>query len=138
MATLLMFEKSSVAITALAFNPIVGILAALGLGLGLGFFQKERKKKKIISCIKDQLKSYSLTSKYVQAIMSAIHWKEDVTKTISFLANIINEYDDDISRLKSENSESVAEINVITEIEKRKYDIFTAMNMQLAKNSKSI
>lgn len=130
--TLLMLEKSSVAITALAFNPIIGILATLGLGWG--FFQKERKKKKITSCIKEQLKSYSLTSKYVQAIMSAIHWKEDTDKTISALMNIITEYDNDISRLKSENSELAVDVKVITEFEKRRYDIFNAMNIQLAKN----
>lgn len=128
-ATLVMLKESSIAITALAFNPIGGILAALGLGLGLGFLQKERKKRKIISCIKEQLSSYSLISKYVQAIMDAVHWKEDADKTISSLKNIITEYNTDLTRLNSENSELIDEVNVITGFEKRRYDIFNSMNM---------
>ncbi|MDO6328122.1 dynamin family protein [Bacteroides caccae] len=129
-ATLLVLEKSSVAITALAFNPIVGILATLGWGL----FQRERKKKKIISCIKEQLRSYSLTSQYVQAIMSTIHWKEGADKTTSTLMNIIKEYDNEINRLRSENSELAADVKMITEFEKRRYDTFNTMNVQLTKS----
>lgn len=133
MATLMMLKESSIMITTLAFNPICGMLAALGIGLGLGFLKKERKKKKIISCIKEQLKSYSLTLQYVQAIMDAVRWKEDTNKTISALKDIITEYNADLAQLSSDKTKLIAEIGIISELEKRRYDIFNSMDMQLSR-----
>lgn len=120
MATLVLLKDSAALATALAFNPIIASVAALGI---FGIFQRERKKK-IASCIKSQLKSYSLVSQYVKSIMGSIRWKDDIAIIGSHLADILKRYNDDIYKLNCRCEELEIIIKNINNIEFQKSEIF--------------
>lgn len=65
--------------------------------------------------------------------MDAVRWKEDTNKTISALKDIITEYNADLAQLSSDKTKLIAEIGIISELEKRRYDIFNSMDMQLSR-----
>lgn len=127
-ATLVMLEKSAIGITALSFAPLVGVLAALGLGMGLGIFQQKRIKRRMITSIKEQLQSYSLVSRYVNAIMDSIQWKDSISQITSSLSKSVVKCDKHIDLLKKERDALVIDINRITEIENEREHLFGSIN----------
>lgn len=123
MATLVLLKDSAALATALAFNPIIAAIAALGI---FGVFHRDRKKK-IASCIKSQLKSYSLVSQYVKSIMCSIRWKDDVAIISSHFADVLKRCNDDIYKLNCRCKELEIIIKNITNIESQKSDIFNQL-----------
>lgn len=128
-ATLVMLEKSAIGITALSFAPLVGIVTALGLGMGWGILQQKRIKKRIVTSIKEQLRSYSLVSRYVNAIMDSIQWKDSISQITSSLSKIVVKCDKSIDLLKKDRDALFIDINKITEIENEREYLFASINI---------
>lgn len=122
-ATMVMMERNMIPLIGMTFTPLIGVIVAI---LGLGFFQYSRKKKKIISSIREHLRSYEFSSQCTQAINENIHWEEDVKPSVYKLEEMIGKC--------VEEQEKLANRQAIIETKMQDvYDIDKEMDLVLKK-----
>lgn len=115
-ATMVMMERNIIPLIGMTFAPLIGIIVAI---LGIGIFQYSKNKKKVISNIREHLRSYEFSSQCTQAIKNNIHWQEDARPSVSKLEKMTEKCIEEQKELANQQAIIETKMQEINDLNKK-------------------